>query len=653
MNLRTGVKILCALGSRKLFHYFRYRLTLWSGLARLREERAGKAIDSSLGAARFVPLAGFDFSAIRALASPNRARAIESADEIAAGFYRPYRSGARTPLLFSVFCPDQHWSRVRAPRNGDVKDLWEAARFSWAEDLARGWTLTSDVRYPTAFGAILNRFLQENPPFSGVQALSAQETALRLIQVALTVSVFSAGREPFPDPVLERMARCTAERILTTRDYAIAQNNNHWLSEAAGLMTVGAIFPDGSRSERYFRTGWRDFQSALKAQLLPDGEYVQYSANYHRFALQLVLWVNFLLQQRGMTWPMELILPLRRSIRKLSAEVDSWSGGANNVGHNDGALLFAFGSPFGDYRPTLQACARVFFGRPFFAPGPWDELGVWLRAQPLPESLIGVEFPVSYLDRTALRLERADGWASLRAVAFRRDRPAQSDQLHVSIWAQGKPIVLDPGTYRYNGAAGFENRLKLASLHNGLVIDDIEPMTDAGKFLWLDWRSARILEAGTATVMAEHFAYRSMGATAKRRLSRADTGWLVEDSVRSDSNAVRTARINWLLPEAPVEFLIENGKIRARFAAFSLCLCVEGERVLGIGATLLRGGKVFREIGAVRPIPWEAAALMGWFSPVYATLLPAVSLVFTVAASGRFTLRSDFRLDVRPRRENG
>ena len=175
-------------------------------------------------------------------------------------------------------------------------------------------------------------------------------------------------------------------------------------------MTAGAIFPDGSRSERYFRTGWRDFQSALKVQLLPDGEYVQYSANYHRFALQLVLWVNFLLQQRGMTWPMELILPLRRSIRKLSAEVDSWSGGANNVGHNDGALLFAFGSPFGDYRPTLQACARVFFGRPFFAPGPWDELGVWLRAQPLPESLIGVEFPVSYLDRTALRLKRTMIW---------------------------------------------------------------------------------------------------------------------------------------------------------------------------------------------------------------------------------------------------
>ena len=31
-----------------------------------------------------------------------------------------------------------------------------------------------------------------------------------------------ARREPFPDPVLERMARCAAERILTTRDYAIA-----------------------------------------------------------------------------------------------------------------------------------------------------------------------------------------------------------------------------------------------------------------------------------------------------------------------------------------------------------------------------------------------------------------------------------------------
>ena len=153
--------------------------------------------------------------------------------------------------------------------------------------------------------------------------------------------------------------------------------------------------------------------------------------------------------------------------------------------------------------------------------------------------------------------------------------------------------------------------------------------------------------------MAEHFAYRPLGVTAKRRLSRADTGWLVEDSVHSDSNAVRTARINWLFPEAPEELLIEYGRIRARFAGFSLLLGVEGERVLGIGATLLRAGKVFREIGAVRPIPRETAALMGWFSPVYATLLPAVSLVFTVAANGRFTLRSDFRLDVPPRRENG
>ena len=80
-------------------------------------------IDSSLGAVRFVPLAGFDLSTIRAFAKSDRARAIEAADEIVAGFYRPYQGGSRAPLRFPAIRPDQHWTRVQAPRNGDVKDL--------------------------------------------------------------------------------------------------------------------------------------------------------------------------------------------------------------------------------------------------------------------------------------------------------------------------------------------------------------------------------------------------------------------------------------------------------------------------------------------------------------------------------------------------
>lgn len=631
------MKTLSALGLRRCVRFARYLLIAKSGWARIRERRIGKRIRLGLGKARFYPIVGTQPSALQPRSD------LRIADEIAGGFYRPYQTQPPQPLVFPRSAPDRHWSRTGDfSDSSDIKDVWEPARFGWASELARAWLLSGDPRYPTVFRAFFERFITENPPFNGVQAVSAQEVALRLIQVSFASSVFSRGGEPFADPLLEWFVRCAAERILTTRDYAIAQNNNHWLSEAAGLMTAGSVFPDAPSADRYFERGWRDFQAALAAQILPDGEYVQYSANYHRLALQLVLWVNLLLQQRALNWPEKLIPVLQRTIRRLADQVDALSGRANNVGHNDGANLFAFGADFSDYRPTLQACARVFFGRPLYASGSWDELGEILNARPLAESLIAVPALSTYFNRTFLRIDSERDWASLRAVAFRRDRPAHADQLHVSIWREGKALTLDPGTYRYNGAPRFENRLKYAALHNGVVIDDREPMTDAGKFLWLDWKSARILANDPDRLAAEHFAYRHIGVSTKRRLIRIDRGWRVIDEIGSKSSSVRIARINWLVADEPIDIMIDTGVIQAVSANYTLRLRADGQKIISVGAAYIRAGKLVREIGALKPVPREMTALMGWVSPVYAAIQPAVSLVFTVVGVGDMNLTSDW-----------
>lgn len=637
MIFRNGLKILCALGLRRCLRFARYLLIVKSGWARLREGWAMKRIRPSLGTGRFFPLVGIEFPELSG--KPD----LRIADEIAAGFFRPYQTQPPQPLIFPPSAPDRHWSQLGAfPETADIKDAWEPARFGWASELARAWSYTGDARYAAVFRANFERFMAENPPFNGVQSLSAQEVALRMIQVVFASSVFSRGGEPFPDPLLEWFVRCGAERILTTRDYAIVQNNNHWLSEAAGLMTAGVAFPEAPDGQRCFDRGWRDFQAALAAQILPDGEYVQYSANYHRLALQLVLWVNLLLQQRGLSWPEKLIPLLQRTIRRLADQADALSGRADNVGHNDGANLFAFGADFPDYRPTLQACSRVFLGSPIYAAGPWDGLGDILNARPLAASLIALPELSTYFNHTFLRIDAGTDWAALRAVGYRRDRPAHADQLQVSIWHKGKALALDPGTYRYNGAPRFENRLKYAALHNGVVIDDREPMTDAGKFLWLDWKSARILTNESDRLAAEHFAYRRLGVSTKRRLIRTDSGWRVIDELTSGSAKVRMARINWLIADEPIEVIIDNGVIRADSASFSLRMRADGEKIIGIGAAVIHGGKLIREIGAVKPIPREMAARMGWFSPCYATIQPAVSLVFTVVGIGDMTLTSDW-----------
>lgn len=646
MNFRRTLKTLRALGPRKCFRYGLYFAKVKSGWIRSRETASAGKITRTLGNARFVPLHGFGLNQVRALGETRYDPMSAIANEIMALKFRPYHGAVSKPLILPAYESDRHWTAVRVPETVDVKDLWEPARFGFASELARAFVFSGDARYFTVFRALVERFTLENPPFQGVQAQSAQEMALRLIQISFAASVFTGEIPGFPDLVFERMIERLAREVLTAvlerRDYAIAQNNNHWLSEAAGLMTAAVIFPDLTESERAFRIGWHDFQTALRRQILPDGEYVQYSANYHRLAIQLIVWVNFLIQQRGVMWDGRLIPRLRRTVRKLSCQVDAASGAASNVGHNDGANLFTFGASYADYRPAIQAAARIFLGEPVYAPGAWDELGDWLNAAPLPESVLAKGNIFSYLDRTTLRLEGWDGWAGLRAAAFKSDRPAHSDQLHVSIWREGHPLVLDAGTFRYNGAPEFENRLKYAAFHNGVVIDGREPLTDAGKFLWLDWASARIVENHESSVSAEVLAVRKVGAKAVRRLSRTDLGWRVVDGLDFKPDMLRTAQVNWLVPDGEIDVLLDGKYTLIQRVGHTIRLTVEGSAVMTVGLTVLRNGQIIRTLGNPARIEPERMRWMGFVSPTYAELQPTVSLVFSVSGSGSLRIVTDW-----------
>lgn len=646
MNFPRALKTLRALGLRKCFRYALYFVKVKSGWIRSRETSSARKIGRSLGNARFVPLHGFGLNQVRAPGEMRNDPMSAIADAITAMKFFPYHGKVPQPLVLPAYESDRHWTEVHVPETVDVKDLWEPARFGFASELARAYIFSGNIQYLAVFRALVERFALENPPFRGVQAQSAQEMALRLIQISFAASVFAGEVPGFPDSIFERMlerfAREVISAVLVRRDYAIAQNNNHWLSEAAGLMTAAVIFPGLPESERAFRVGWRDFQTALKRQLLPDGEYVQYSANYHRLALQLTVWVNFLIQQRGVMWDGTLISRLRRTVRKLSDQVDGVTGAANNVGHNDGANLFAFGASYADYRPTVQAAARIFLGEPVYAPGPWDELGEWLNARPLPESVLAKGNVFSYLDRTSLRLEGWNGWASLRASAYKADRPAHSDQLQVSIWREGQALVLDAGTFRYNGAPEFENRLKYAALHNGVVIDGREPMTDAGKFLWLDWASARILDNCAAGVSAEVLAFRKFGAKAVRRLSRTDFGWRVTDELDFAPGALRIAQLNWLVPDGELDILLDGRNILIQREGYKIRLTVEGSAVMAAGLIVIRNGQIIRTLGNPARIEPERVRWMGVVSPTYAEIHPAISFVYSVSGTGTMRIITDW-----------
>ena len=82
-----------------------------------------------------------------------------------------------------------------------------------------------------------------------------------------------------------------AIRIEKNIEFAIkAVQNNHAISEAAGLFTVGILFPFFKDSERWLYKGKKYLEQEGLKQIYDDGSYIQHSTNYHRLMLQDYTW---------------------------------------------------------------------------------------------------------------------------------------------------------------------------------------------------------------------------------------------------------------------------------------------------------------------------------------------------------------------------
>jgi len=550
----------------------------------------------------------------------------------------------------------------------DIKFIWEPARFGWAVHLARAAHMFGDPdgKYRTAFWSHLERFRKANPPAFGPNWASAQEVAIRLISLCLAWEVFGPASSPQQASALAAVLASHAARIPPSLDYARAQNNNHRLSEAAGLYTAGLYLPGHPQALRWRQLGWKEFHDGLVSQVSPTGEYCQHSVNYHRLMLQLALWVKAISSRAGEPFPEESLSRLEAASHWLAGLLDQTSGAVPNLGPNDGAYILPLTSaPYRDYRPILQAALQTFSTRPYSLTLDqdqnvvfFDEMSAWLSPQsglkaevesnsnslPVDSDQAGEDQPSEKPDaeqRGWVSLRTPRSWALLRTAHF-TSRPGHADQLHFDLWWHGLNLALDPGTYLYNAPPPWDNRLVGAEVHNTLTVRGQDQMQRVGRFLYLAPAQAEITEAlrtpdgSIQKITARHNGYARLGALHVRNVSvyTEDAGdrWLVEDQVvnlpksifaPSSTRQAQLARLHWLLPDLPWE-------LDASSESWSLVLqTTYGPVHLKIQSSL--PGKV--SLGrAGKKLAGDGEILLnqGWFSPNYGRLLPALSLAVEV-----------------------
>lgn len=592
----------------------------------------------------------------------NSTQILSLADEIVAGQVHLF-GGPAVPLDLIPHEPLGHWTNYEylqaKSMPNDIKWAWEPARFGWAITLAQAYLVSNDERYSRAFWHSTELFLKSNPAYQGPNWISAQEVALRLIALVFTIQVFYRSPHTTPEKLssLSQAIAKHAGRIPPTLVYARAQNNNHLLCEAAGLITAGHALPEHPQATRWLLLGRRWFFHAIQSQIAMDGAYIQHSTNYHRLLLQIALWVHTL----GEPFPDRIMYKLAAATQWLLKLVDPESGGVPNLGPNDGANILPFSTrPFSDYRPTLQAASLIFQDSPAFVSGPWDDMSLWLNRiqSTIPsnstksQSEVKIALPLSLSNRClsphTIRCPDHSSWAYLRAAEF-TSRPGHADQLHLDLWWRGMNIAMDPGTFSYNDPSPWDNALASSRVHNTISINSLDQMTRAGRFLWLDWAQAEIVSCNLDTnssfnqIVARHNGYRRIGVMHQRTVIAEQRGhWRVLDVLEpihlsdGQKNALLarrfSIRLHWLLPDWPWVLESHTGntnqsiQLESPYGLVKLNLDIDPVNILPQPELqVVRAGETLSGNGVADPT-W------GWISPTYQSRFPALSIGYRVEA---------------------
>jgi hypothetical protein len=469
-------------------------------------------------------------------------------------FSRPFSGGVYWPS-------NKPWWKcnpVSDNEQGDIKEIWDLSRFNWVLAMSQRAANGDDDELDR-----LNRWLSDwvdkNPPYIGPNWGCGQEASIRVMHLAVAATILE--QDHAPSLAVISFIKAHLERIESTLSYALAQDNNHGILEAAGLFIAGEwLFSatDDPRARKWANLGRKWLEERAQKLISGDGSFSMYSVSYHREFLDALIICEFWRRRYRLEDFSEAYKErAEKAALWLKAFTNTSSGDAPNIGANDGTrLLPLVDTNHRDFRPSVQAACVLFLGKRAYAEGPWD----------LPLDWLAISLPKDILPHDESRLFDNGGFAVLRCgesgigieVFVRyprfRFRPAHPDLLHLDLWVNGVNILSDSGTFSYNANAKLANYFCGTESHNTIQFDDDDQMPRLGRFLLSNWpNDSRIIfntqKRGQVEFSAHYSDYKER--IHKRSLVLTESTLRVIDSVSGFSKKAvliwRLDRADWVL----------------------------------------------------------------------------------------------------------
>jgi hypothetical protein len=576
----------------------------------------------------------FFFSAeqIRRFNLPDTGGTIAKANDILAGTVT-YFSGLQAEFkgcpdwLVNPFtgqkCPQHHWTKIPdfGAGQGDIKFIWEPSRFSWVYPLVRAYAATGNDKYVEHFWRWFEDWLKENPPNIGPNYKCGQECAIRVMAVCFAFFAFLDSKAATADRVAAAVTFLAVhgQRIASNIAYARYQNNNHAISEANGLYTIGILFPELKCSQRWRSLGKKVLEESAAKQIFPDGSYIQNSMNYHRLMLHNYLWALRLAEINSDTFSQQLRDRVLSATDFLYQVQDPASGSLPNYGANDGTLLIPLNNcDYLDYRPVINASNSLLRGKRCYGPGPWDEDLLWLFGTDPAAEFSAPPRRSSAFEAGGYYTMRCDNsWLMTRCHTF-KTKPSHADMLSVDLWRSGTNLIRDSGSFSYNCQGPWQEFFRSTLAHSTVVVNNSSQMSKASRFMWLDWVGSELIahaefDNGKIQIFqGRHYGYNFANRNIVHQrsiLSRHGLCWLIVDDIIGTGTC--DVDVTWQL--ANLDYTWAANIVEMKTAQGPFCLTVG-----------LADGS-----GTCRVLTGDPDRPQGWQSLYYGQRQPAPTYLFS------------------------
>lgn len=384
---------------------------------------------------------------------------------------------------------NKHWSEINEFSNkaGDIKYVWEKARFTFLYDLIRYDYHFKEDQSQFVLHEI-DSFIDSNPINQGPNYKCSQEISLRILNWIFALNYYKKS-EILTNDLFQKIINSIywqLHHIYGNINFSrIAVRNNHAITETATLYLAKYLFPFIPETKQWSKKGVIWLYKEINYQIYEDGSYLQFSHNYHRVVVQVLSWVLKLNQLNNVKVGKGIETKVYKTLDFLYQNQDEDSGWLPNYGNNDGALFFPLNANhYRDYRPQLQVLGNIL-GKNLYNDSFEDSFWLGVSVNKLSENK-GLRKPILCFENGGFYGFRDNALTTIRCGKY-KDRPAQADALNLDIWQNGENLILDPGTFKYNTEKEFINFYFGTKGHNTLVIGDYHQMIKGGRFIWYYW----------------------------------------------------------------------------------------------------------------------------------------------------------------------